>query len=128
MFWKTSQSLQISTRSSHAEVFCQKKDVLKTFPKFTGKYFFRSLFFNKVAGWKPENFRSSYWRSSVKQFPLKHFANFTGNNLCWSLFLIKLHCWGLQLYQRRLQHRCFPVKFTIIILKNICVSLLVNFI
>ena len=31
---------------------------------------------------------------------LKNFANFTGKNLCWSLFLIKGHL-----------HRCFSVKF-----------------
>ena len=31
---------------------------------------------------------------------LKNLANFTGKNLCWSLFLLKGHL-----------HRCFPVKF-----------------
>ena len=31
---------------------------------------------------------------------LKNFANFTGKQLCWSLFLIKM----------QLQHRSFPVK------------------
>ena len=35
------------------------------------KHFCRSVFFNKVAGWKPETFRSSHWRSSVKQGILK---------------------------------------------------------
>ena len=30
-------------------IFC-KKDVLKNFAKFTGKYLFQSLFFNKVSG------------------------------------------------------------------------------
>ena len=45
-----------------------------------------SLFFNKVAGWKPKTFRSSHWRCSIKQVSLKNFANFTRNNLCWSLF------------------------------------------
>ena len=30
-----------------------KKDVLRNFPKFTGKYLFQSLFFNKVAGLRP---------------------------------------------------------------------------
>ena len=32
---------------------------------------------------------------------LINFANFTGKHLCWSLSLLK----------KRLQHRCFPVKF-----------------
>ena len=33
-----------------------KENVLKNFAKFTEKPVFRSLFFNKVAGWKPETF------------------------------------------------------------------------
>ena len=28
-----------------------------------------------------------------EKFVLKNFANFTGKQLCWSLFLIKLHAW-----------------------------------
>ena len=122
-----SQNSQINTRSSHPQVFCQKKRCSKNLAKFTAKHLFRSLFLNKVAGWKPETFRSSHWRCSVKQGALKNFANFTGNNLCWSLFLIKLDIWCLQLNQRRLRHRCFPVRFAII-LKKICACLLVNFI
>ena len=35
-------------------------------------------------------YRSSHCRSSVKKVVLKNFANFTGNQLCWILFLIKL--------------------------------------
>ena len=105
----------------------KRKYVLKNFAKFTEKYLFRSRFFNKLAGSKPETFRSSHWRCSVKQGALKNFANFTGNILCWGLFLIKLHFWCLQLHKRRLRHRCFPVKFAII-LKNIWECILVNFI
>ena len=33
-------------RSSHLEVLC-KKSVAKSFSKFTGKYFFQTLFINK---------------------------------------------------------------------------------
>ena len=48
-----------------------------------------------------------HWRYSVKQGAIKNFANLTGKNLCWSLFLIKLNFLDLQLYQdvfsRRLQ-------------------------
>ena len=29
-----------------------------------------------------------------KKVVLKKFVNFTGKNLCWSLFLIKLQTWG----------------------------------
>ena len=62
-------------------------NVLKNLAKLTAKRLFPSLFFNKVASWKPESFRSSNWRCSVKQGALKNFANFTRNNLCWkSLF------------------------------------------
>ena len=100
---------------------------LKIQGKFREKHLFQSLFFKKVAGWKPETFTSSHWRCSVKQGALKNFANFTGKNLCWSLLLIKLHFWCLQLYQRRLRHRWFPVKFAVI-LKNIWECLLVDFI
>ena len=50
--WKTSQKLQKNTRSSHHQVFCQKKDVLTNFCEIHKKHICRSLFFNKVAGWK----------------------------------------------------------------------------
>ena len=43
------------------------KDLLKNFAKFTGKHLCRSLFFNKVAGWKPKSVRSSHLRCSVKK-------------------------------------------------------------
>ena len=127
VFWKISQNSQINTRSRHPEVLCQKKRYSLKFCKIHRNHLFRSLFYNKVAGWKPETFRNSHWRCSVKQGALKNLTNLTGNNLCCSLFLIKLHFWGLQLYQRRHRHRCFTVKFAIT-LKNICESLLENFI
>ena len=47
------------------------KDVLENFTKFTEKHLFRSLLFNKVAGWKPETVRSSHWRCSVNWVFLK---------------------------------------------------------
>ena len=52
--------------------------------------------------------RSSHRRCSVKKAVLKEFANFTGKHRCWSLFLIKLQA---NFIKKRLQHRCFPVKF-----------------
>ena len=66
------------------------KDVLKNFVKFIEKHPCRWLFFNKVAGWKPGTVKNSHWRWLVKQGVLKNFPNFTGKNLYWSLFLIKL--------------------------------------
>ena len=84
-------------KQSSKGVLSKKKDVLRNFAKFAENHLFWSLFFNKIAGWKPETFRSNHWRCSVKQGALKNFANFTGNNLRWSLFLIKLYFWCLQL-------------------------------
>ena len=43
-----------------------KENVLKNFAKFTEKPVFRSLFFNKVAGWKPETFWSNNWKMFCK--------------------------------------------------------------
>ena len=43
---------------------------------------------------------------------LKNFAKFTGKHLCWSLFFNVVA--GLRLatlLKKRLQHRCFPVRF-----------------
>ena len=71
MSWKT-QNSQIKTRSSHPEVFCQKKmslDILQNSQKKKKNFF--CLFFDKVAGSKPETFRSSHWRCFVKQGVLK---------------------------------------------------------
>ena len=64
----------------------KRKDLLKNFANFTEKHLFRSLLFSEATDWKPETFRSSLWRCSVKQGVLKNFANFIGNNLCWSFF------------------------------------------
>ena len=67
-------------------VLPKEKMFLKILEKFTGKNPCQSLSFNKVAGWKPETFRSSHWGCSVKQGVLEIFANVPGKNLCWSLF------------------------------------------
>ena len=40
-------------RSSHPEMFC-KKGILKNSAKFKGKHLYQSLFFNKVAGHRPQ--------------------------------------------------------------------------
>ena len=39
---------------------------------------------------------------------LENFANFTGKCPCWSLFFNKVA--GLQLYYKRFQQKCFPVR------------------
>ena len=53
---------------------------------------------------------------------LQNYKNLTEKHLCWSLF------WTSNFIKKRLQHRCFPVKFAKLlrtrILKNICKRLL----
>ena len=68
-----------------------------------------------------------FWKKSV----LKNFVNFTGKHLCGSLFLINLQAFSpASLLKKRLQHRCFPVKFVKLlrtpISKNICEQLLLD--
>ena len=64
-------------------------------------------------------FRNSHWRCSIKKAVLKNFAIFIGNNLSWSLLLIKLF-----------QHICFPLNIAKFlgtpIFKNIFEWLLLN--
>ena len=59
----------------------------------------------------PDKFRSSRWQMFFKIGVLKNFANFTGKHLRWSLFLIKLEAQTCNFIKKRLQNRCFPVKF-----------------
>ena len=42
---------------------------------------------------------------------LKHFSNFTGKHLCRSLFLNVAGLKACNCTKKKLQHRCFPVKF-----------------
>ena len=46
--------------------------------------------YTSLNDFKTQSVRSSHWRCSVKKGVPKNFVNFTGNHLCWSLFLIKL--------------------------------------
>ena len=55
---------------------------------------------------------SSHRRCSAKKGVLKNFANFTGKQLCWNLFI-----------KKRLQHRYFTLTFLrASSFKNICES------
>ena len=60
-FWKFT-----AKRKKQSSGVVLSKDVLKDFAKFTEKHLCRNLFFNKVAGWKPETLRSSHWKWPVK--------------------------------------------------------------
>ena len=73
------QSNQIRTvhqkmkfRSSHKR--CPvKKAALKNFPKFTGKHLRQSLFFNKVAGFRPATlFKKRLWLAILLKIRLWH--------------------------------------------------------
>ena len=58
-------------KQSSGGVLSKGKMFLKILQNSQENVFFRSFFFNKVAGWKRETFRSSHWRCSVKQGALK---------------------------------------------------------
>ena len=60
------------SRSSHPEV-SYKKGAFKNFAKFTGKHLFRSFYFNKVEGLRPETLLNNRLRQSC--FPV-NFAKF----------------------------------------------------
>ena len=53
-------------------------------------------------------FRNSQSQMLFKIGALKNFTNFTGKQLCWHLFLMKLK--GCNFIKKRLQLTCFPVK------------------
>ena len=50
---------------------------------------------------------------------LKNSAIFTGQQLCWSLFLIKYQARNPATLLKRLQHRCFPVNIATFLIKRI---------
>ena len=54
--------------------------------------------------------RSSCYQMFFKIGVLKNFGTFTRKYLCWSLLLIKLQAWRT-IIKKKLQRRCFPVKF-----------------
>lgn len=57
-------------------------------------------------------FRSSCPEVFYKKEVLKKFKNFTGINLCRSLFFDEVADLGpVNLWKKRLQHKCFPVSF-----------------
>ena len=78
---------------------------------------------------RTENYRRSHWRCSVEKGILKKFTNFTGKHLKvpFNKVAVLRAC---NFSKKRLQHRCFPIKFAEVlrtyILKNICERLLLN--
>ena len=66
-----------------------------------------SCIVNKIT-WR---YSSSYSQMFLKIGVLKNFANFTGKQLRYNFYLIKLKALSPATLLKRLQHRCFPVKF-----------------
>ena len=91
---------------------------------------FRPSLYRMVLFFYISIYGSSHRRCSVEKGVYKNFANFTGKNLFWSLFLIKFQGQACNFIKKRLQHRCFPAKFAKFlrtpILENICERLLLN--
>ena len=69
--------------------------------------------------------RSSHRRFIVRKYVVKNFENFTLESFLWSCRL-----WACKFLKKRLQHKCFPVKFAKLrrtpILKSICRQLLLE--
>ena len=83
-------------RNSHRKCSV-RKGVLRNSEKFTGRNLCQSLFFNKVAGLRPQFvcmeqllLRTSRPDVFYKKAVLKNFAKFTGKRLCQSLFFNKI--------------------------------------
>ena len=63
-------------------------------------------------------YRSSYGVFYLKAV-LKHSAIFTGQQLCWGLFLIKYQTRSPATLLKKLQHGCFPVNIATFLIKRI---------
>ena len=97
----SSSSSRLLLRSNCPEVF-YKKGVLRNFDKFTGKHLCQSLFFNKVAGYRPATLLKK--RLLYRCFPL-NFCKISKNN-----FFIE-HLWWLLLTTFNISDVCFWFKF-----------------
>ena len=89
---------------NHQEHFFHRTLITSYFRPVNIAKFLRTSFLDNTS-------RSSRLEMFFKIGVLKRFANFTGKHLHGILFLKKLQADGLQLHKKRLQYRCFPVKF-----------------
>ena len=106
---------------------CRKEKNIRRHNKVAKKLFNNFTFLKKYRN-SHRRCRSSHQRYSVRKGVLKNFAYFTGKQLCWSLFLWSCRPPACKFFIKRLQHKCFPVKFAKLLrtptLKNICKRLL----
>ena len=56
---------------------------------------------------------NSYKSCCIKKGFLKNFSKIRGKHLCWSLFLIKLQGWGMQLHQKEAWTKVFVISINI---------------
>ena len=88
------------------------------------------VLFLKKCGCSHRRCRSSHQRCSVRKGVLKNFANSTEEQLCWRLSLRRCRPSACKFFKKRLQHKCFPVKFAKLLrtpfFKNICKRLLLE--
>ena len=77
--------LQQNIKSSRSKVFC-KKGVLKTFPKLTGKYLCRSLFFI----WDYRNSSTGVFLRILRNFYKRLTCRTSRNGSYWNAYIISL--------------------------------------
>ena len=97
-----SSCLQMFFRSSCLEVFC-KKDVLRNFPKFTGKHLCQSLFIYMVAG----QGRQLYLKSDPGTAVSCDFCKISNNTSSYRTPLLTEHLWWLVLVLQNIYSRKF---------------------
>ena len=113
-------------KSSHRRCSL-KKDILKNFAKFTRKYLYQSLFFNKVAGLRPATLlKKRLWQ---KCFPV-NFANllrtlFSQNTSRRILLKIKvIPAKQIKRFQRELCHKpCSEFQENVFQFPDVCATL-----
>ena len=60
----------------------------------------------RILDLNPRQSRSSHWGCSEKKGALKNFANFAGEQLCWSLFSIQWQAWKPTTLLKRDSNTC----------------------
>ena len=100
LYYKTTFLLQkyLTKKCYTTKPFCHSKILF--FPAESAIHRWQSHRFSGLL-WKYElNLRSSHWSCSVKKGNLKNFANFTGKNLRWSLFLMVFSCGICEIFKK----------------------------
>ena len=132
MIWRIIlTSPELISENLHMETPVILRNIIKsTYLKILEYSFFFNCLLTLTRFCVLADYRSSHQRCFVEKGVLKNFVNFTAKHLCLSLFSIKLKTLAGNFIKKRLQYRCFPMKFAKIlrtpILKNICERLLLR--